>query len=68
MKELQKTTNNYFNEVFTGINGNKEVWCCLDNNCVRYAVKVNGKLITKREYSNNKKDLCFINATKALNK
>lgn len=71
-KELVKIKNNCsiwnFEEIFEGVNGNKKVWCCLDNNCVRYTVTVNGKLISRREFSNDKKELCFKNATKALNK
>lgn len=57
-----------FKEIYEGENGNKKVWCCLDDYCVRYTVSVNNKQISRREFSNDKKELCFKNATKALNK
>ena len=72
MTQLEKVKNNdkywIFEEVYEGVNGNKKVWCCLDNDCVRYTVSVNGKQVSRREFSNDKKELCLKNATKVLNK
>lgn len=68
MKELVKKESYHFNEYYEGENENKKVQCILDNNCVRYMVFVNGKKVSRREFSNDKKELCFKNATKALNK
>ncbi len=71
MKELVRVESNIFNEIYEGINGNKKVVCILDNNCVRYIVfdlakpRQSGK---RYEFSNDKKELCFKNAIKALNK
>lgn len=71
MKELVKVKSNLFNKIYAGINGNKEVVCILDDNCVRYIVKdltkprQRGK---RHEFSNDKKELCFKNATKVLNR
>lgn len=68
VKELVKIKDYLYDEIYVGINGNKKVVCILDNNCVRYVVSVNGKVKSRREFSNDKKELCFKNATKALNK
>lgn len=73
MKELRKEANTTFAEFYTGStytsNGQKKtVNCILDDNCVRYIVFVGNRVTTRREYSNSKKELCFRNATKALNK
>lgn len=68
MKELVKKESYYFNEYYEGENENKKVQCILDDYCVRYIVSVNGKKVSRREFSNDKKELCFKNATKALNK
>ena len=68
MLELRKENNSVFNEFFTGTNGNKTVNCILDDNCVRYIVFEGRRIKTRREYDNCKKELCFKNATKALNK
>ena len=68
MKEMIKVKNEMFNEYFEGSNGSRRVTCILDDYCVRYMVFENGKRKSRREYSNNKKDLCFKNAEKALNK
>lgn len=71
MKELLRVESKLFKEMYVGINGNKEVICILDDNCVRYMVKdlANVRRSYKRyEFSNDKKALCFANATKMLNK
>lgn len=68
MNELFKKENGNFKEYFEGTNGSRRVTCILDDNCVRYMVFLNGKLKSRREFSNSKKEMCFRNATKALNK
>lgn len=65
---LTKTENNLFKEYYTGTNGTRRVVCILDDYCVRYMVFVKDKLKSCREFSNDKKELCFRNAEKALNK
>ena len=67
MKELVKVEGNMFNEYFEGSNGSRSVTCILDDNCVRYMVFEDGKRKSRREFSNANKELCFKNATKALN-
>lgn len=68
MKELVKIENWSFDNYYEGTNGTKKVICILDDYCVRYHVKVNGKETSRKEFTNDKKELCFKNATKALNK
>lgn len=70
MKELKKINDNYFNEIYKGVAvSGASVTCILDDNCVRYMVlDANGKCKSRREYSNNQKDLCFQRATEKLNK
>ena len=73
MLELKKVNHSVFNEFFTGETYTKEgqkktVNCILDDNCVRYVVFLGDRIKSRREYDNCKKDLCFKNATKALNK
>lgn len=68
MKELIKKEEAFFQNVFEGTNGNKRVWCCLDDNSVRYTISINGKQTVRKEFANDKKELCFKNAVKALNK
>ena len=68
MVELRKENNGLFTDFYTGTNGNKTVNCILDDNCVRYIVFEKGKIKSKREFDNSQKKLCFINATKALNR
>lgn len=69
MKELIKLENGlFYNDYYIGVNGTKKVICILDDYCVRYIVTVNEKQVSRREFSNDKKELCFKNATKALNK
>lgn len=70
MKELTKVNDDYFNELYKGVAvSGASVTCILDDNCVRYMVlDKNGKCKTRREYSNDKKDLCFKRATEALNR
>lgn len=68
MNELLKINCEGFKEYYIGTNGQKKVVCILDKNCVRYMVYTNGKLKSKREFSNGKEDICFKNAMKALNK
>lgn len=60
----------YFKECYEGKNelSHIEVYCILDDDCVRYAVCKNGRWGRRHEFSNDKKELCFKNATKALNK
>ena len=69
--ELTRKENWMFENYYEETNGNKTVMCILDNWCVRYHVIINnGRKITNKrhEFSNDKKELCFKNATKALNK
>ena len=68
MLELKRENNKTFKEFFTGTNGRKTVNCILDDNCVRYIVFEGLRVKSIREFDNSKKDLCFKNATKALNK
>lgn len=68
MVELKKESNEVFDNFYTGTNGSKTVNCILDDNCVRYIVLQDGKIKSRREFNNIKKDICFKNATKALNK
>lgn len=68
MLELKRENNETFKEFFTGTNGRKIVNCILDDNCVRYIVFEGLRVKSRREFDNSKKDLCFKNATKALNK
>lgn len=68
MSELIKKESSIFKEYFEGTNGIRRVTCILDDHCVRYMVFLNGKLKSRREFSNSKKEMCFKNATKALNK
>ena len=68
MNELIKTKNPLFDEYYEGTCGGKKVICILDDNCVRYMVFENGKNKSRREFCNYNKELCFKNATKALNK
>ncbi|MCD8159534.1 MAG: hypothetical protein LUD77_11850 [Clostridiales bacterium] len=67
MKNLQKAEHDIFKNFYTGTNGDKKVNCILDSNCVRYIVFKSGKAVSKKEYSNKNKNLCFKNAEKALN-
>lgn len=70
-KELVRVESNIYDEIYEGVNENKKVMCILDNNCVRYIVfdlakpRQSGK---RHEFSNDKKELCFKNAIKVLNK
>ena len=69
--ELTRKENWMFEKYYEGTNGNKTVICILDNWCVRYHVIINNGSETtnkRHEFSNDKKELCFKNATKALNK
>ena len=68
MMELRKESNEMFKEFYTGTNGRKVVNCILDDNCVRYIVFEGRRVKSKREFGNTQKELCFKNATKALNK
>lgn len=73
MMELRKENNEMFKEFYTGTtymsNGQKKtVNCILDDNCVRYIVFVGNRIKSRREFDNTQKELCFKNATKALNK
>jgi hypothetical protein len=71
MKELVRVESNIFDEIYEGINGNKKVVCILDNNCVRYTVfnlTKHRQSGIRHEFTDDKKELCFKNATKVLNK
>ncbi len=68
MKELVKVNNAFFREYYEGLNEDKRVVCVLDDYCVRYIVFENGKQKSRREFSNEKKELCMKNAKRALNK
>lgn len=68
MNELIRKENEIFKEYFERTNGRRRVVCILDNHCVRYMVILDGKLKSRHEFSDDKKEKCFRNATKALNK
>ena len=70
MAELKKVENEFFNEYFEGVASNGvKVVCILDNYNVLYFVSDPfGNRIIRKEYKNNNKELCFNQATKALNK
>lgn len=68
MIKMVKVEMNGFTEVYRGENGNKQVTCILDENCVRYIVSNNGKMKRRSEFSNTEKEKCFNNAVKVLNK
>lgn len=73
MVELRKENNEVFKEFYTATtytsNGQKKtVNCILDDNCVRYVVFVGNRIKSRREFNNAQKDMCFKNATKAINK
>jgi len=68
MKNLEKNQSEMLTEIFEGTNGDKKVICILDDNCVRYMILKNGKLTSRHEFNNCRKNLCFNNATKALNR
>jgi len=77
MAHLEKSEDKIFNRIFVGTKEvmnkdyrmiERKVTCILDKNCVRYVVVENGKQISRREFANGKEELCFKNATKALNK
>lgn len=74
MKELQKVEKFGFAEYYEGISadGKTKVTCVLDDNCVRYSIckkaKTIFKQVSRHEYGNHEKEICFRNATKAYNK
>lgn len=68
MINLQQTENTIFKKYYEGTNGRRRVVCILDDFCVRYMVFEDGKQKSRREFSNDRKDLCFRNAEKALNR
>lgn len=70
MKELKKTQSNMFNEYFEGVAvSGARVVCILDDYCVRYMVFNHlGERVSRREFKNANKELCFKRATEALNK
>ena len=71
MITLKRVYSEIFEEMYEGVNGTKLVYCILDDYCVRYVVRditkprVRG---VRHEFANDKKELCFKNALKALNK
>lgn len=68
VEKLTRVENGMFNEYYEGSNWSKRVVCILDNNCVRYMGFVNGKRVTRREYSNTSKATCMARALAWLNK
>lgn len=68
MMELTRVNSDWFKEYYRATNGKREIICILDENCVRYVIKVDGKMKSKREYDNANKKACFQAATRALNK
>lgn len=67
---LERTNNDIFKEFYEGINGNTKVTAILDTNCVRYMVfkkiSTSWKRTARREFVNDKKEMCLKNANKAL--
>lgn len=74
MKELKKVERFGAKEYYEGTSadGKTKVMCILDDNCVRYSVCKKGRTIFKQvsrhEYGNHEKEICFRNATKAFNR
>jgi hypothetical protein len=68
VEKLIQVKDHYFDEYYVGYNGSKTVVCILDDNCVRYVGFDNAKRKTRREYSNDKKELCMRRAIAWLNK
>lgn len=66
--KLEKVEHELFLQYYVGQNGSRKVVAILDKNCIRYMVYECGKLISRHEYINGNKEICFKNATKALNK
>ena len=70
MLELKKKDHPIFNEFYEGVavSGFK-VECILDDHCVRYMTfNRGGNPISRHEYKNSNKDLCYRRATEALNR
>lgn len=67
VEKLTKVNDHMFKEYYVGYNGTKCVVCILDDNCVRFVGFDNAKRIVRREYSNEKKELCMSRAIKWLN-
>jgi hypothetical protein len=68
METLIKREHEIFKDYYVGTNGNKTVTVVMDEYCTRYIVYINGKQISKKEYSNEKRHLCFPRAIAQLNK
>lgn len=68
VETLIQVKDHYFDEYYVGYNGSKKVVCILDDNCVRFVGFDNAKRKTRREYSNDKKELCVRRAIAWLNK
>jgi hypothetical protein len=68
VEKLDRVKDHYFDEYYVGYNGSKTVVCILDDNCVRFVGFDNAKRKTRREYSNDKKELCMRRAIAWLNK
>lgn len=72
MKELVKVERYGFSEIYEGVVGDSKITCILDDNCVRWSLcrkaRTIYKQVSRHEFSNDKKELCFKNATRALNR
>lgn len=68
VEKLIRVKDYAFEQYYVGYNGSKCVVCILDDNCVRFVGFDNAKVKTRREYSNDKKDLCMRRALAWLNK
>lgn len=72
MKELAKVERYGFSEIYEGVVGDSKIVCILDDNCVRWSLcrkaRTIYKQVSRHEFSNDKKELCFKNATRALNR
>jgi len=68
--ELAPTTSPWFEKIYEGYNPRTgvRVVAIMDNNCVRYHVYHYDKHVGRHGFSNDKKDKCFRNATRRLNK
>lgn len=64
---LEKVNDSIFKEVFVGYNEEKDrtVTVILDDNCVRWKESKKSKV---HEFTNDKKAMCFKNASRALNR
>lgn len=68
VEKLIPVKDHAFDQYYVGYNGSKTVVCILDDNCVRFVGFDNAKRKTRREYSNDQKELCMRRAIAWLNK